>query len=1219
MPSKTSYEDNFQNGNTINGETDISDLVQNNNNKLLNYLPNTQTKFSLKNNPDNSSNSTINTSSRKRKRKKMKEDLSDNLKKRKNENDTSNKNSKSNVIFDICHRCQSKKIECNGAKPTCFACNELGFDCKYDNSTDNHSIYDEKNTGVLTNDNFNTLQETLRYTDILEARIKDLESHNRKLRAVCNLNEQNLQLIIDQNPNITINNVKLSDANKDEIINTTFNLDMVGSIKPTNKTNKSHICDGLCKHNNLHTKPVATSFNLNDPTSISFEQNQAPGLMATRAINTITKHNNSTQLAILVSLSVPRSTEEILVVPNLLNKIKRFFGFTSKQCLYTVTLLSSLKDDLPIPFTSNSVPLINSNIPPSPTSPPSLLLPAQPLSLLLPHSSDNINCLNHDNVSRLINDNVKNFDCLKNSNLWSINNLNELLYDILKFNIFKPKVHTASDFSDNLIVSPLNFDDIDELINLFFQHWADLIPIFNEREFRNHYKIFKDDIKLMNNDLKNFTNNSATISTNNFLNIKFFACLLSVICLFGNLVKYNDLKNITNENNSDDNIEFSGFFQLQKRILYFHKLMYILPQNSFFNTATTSIRILQLLCLIEYYFLNIGDIVQLYNLRGTVVSMSQQLRLHRCPSAVLTGSGNKMNKLEQSNRRRLFWCTYYLDVFASLQLGVPRLYKDHEIECALPLVRENETGGTAVDSTSFTTDKKKSKSSKSSNIRRNSLNNIKLEGHLSSFSLAVIRFAKILGNILDTVYKRNMTQLISEKVANIHEEALNSWKDGLDESLQFVELVDGTLKTKNQTHQKLNLILLHWLAKCMIRLPLCTMSQYDTKSLLDSKQTLFDTSNGLLVTFRALNKTYIALPVNTSRTIARFSLVNAKESLEKMRKGKDFEETKTLLLQCVKDIEDSRKLDLPGIISWYTLKMLDVSINLLMETNDTSDENMENFLQMKKKYYNEILGKTKLKHSQSTINKVSSDKNDKNIKTSHGTEMKNEGNISKELTKSDSGTNINDFGKVLNNLKNTSNNDLINTKEFNQNAFAQALNLDPILNTNIDRFSNTDLLSFFSNQISLNANTTDVHKIDNNKNKLANTQGGNLINSVSQNEPMKIKTKTSVQYGLEKDNHNSKSIPSLFLMNNNDFTGLSLDSIYSNNNTSINFNLLSNSLNTDSNCVNYVPDLGGIVDASLGLAPILSEYGESTTDRSTTNDMKINSPSPNDNYYIKKN
>lgn len=1160
-------------------------LVDSNNNDLRNGI----------------SRETSNSSTRKRKRKKI-EDNNDLV-----VNNNNIKKLNQSVTIEICHRCQLKKIDCDGFKPTCFACNELGFDCKYDKP-----IVDEFNRPVSSN--FNPLQETLRYTDILESKIKDLESDIRKLRAICNLNEQNLQLIFEQNPTITINNIKLSELDKEDITKTALKFKFASNINKTeSKLNKGHICDGLCKHSNLHTKPVATSFNLNDPTSISFEQNQAPGLIATRAINTITKHNNSTQLAILVSLSVPRSTEEILMVPNLLNKIKKFFGFTSKQCLYTVTLLSSLKDDLPVPFTSTNVNRITSDdLGSTKASPPSLLLPKQ----LSSSSSANINCLNHDSVTHLVNDNITNFENLKNNNLWSINNLNELFYDILKLNIFNPKIHTLNDFETNILVPPLDFDDIDELVNLFFQYWADLIPVLNEREFRNLYKIFQDDIKLMNNNLKTFTEMDNTVGTNKFLNIKFFACMLAVICQLGNLAKYNSLKNnskVKNSNSANNGTDFTSIFQLQKRILYYHKIMYIIPQNSFFNTATTSIRILQLLCLIEYYFLNIGDIVQLYNLRGTIISMSQQLRLHRCPSAVLTGSGNKMNKLEQSNRRRLFWSTYYLDVFASLQLGVPRLYKDHEIECALPLVREDDNINVTAENSN---DRKKLKTSKGSSSRKNSLANIKLEGHLSPFSLAIIRFAKILGNILDTVYKRNMTQLITEKVANIHEEALTGWKDSLDKSLQFTELADGTVKTKNQPKPKLNLIALYWLAKCMIRLPLCTMPQYETRTLLDSNQTLFETSNCLLAAFRTLSKTYIALPINASRTIARFSLVSAKELLEKARKGKDFEETKSLLLHSVKDIEDCRKLDFPGVMSWYTLKMLDVSINLLLETSSTDCGNVEKFLQAKKKYYDVMLGKTD-GGATSNDNKIISDEKKDRIVEQNDIKLEPEDfkrNILKheektvpEFTDADKRPNPTNLDSV----KNIADSQSINTTEFNQNAFAQALNLDPILNTNLDRFSNTDLLNFFNNQANYNLNSNNLRDSIVNK----DTAIDDVNNTILQNE--EAKNKTSVQYGLERENYHNKSIPSLFLNNNNDLGGLSLEAIYSNNSNNINFNVMGNTMNPDSTGVDYVPDLGGFIDASLGLAPILSEYGDSMTDRSTTNDNKITSPS-SDNYYNKK-
>ncbi|CAL9731988.1 regulatory protein Cat8p [Monosporozyma unispora] len=987
--------------------------------------------------------------------------------------------------MQACDRCRSKKIRCDLKKPQCSACASVGFECKF-------------------TDKLLRKTHPRGYTESLEERIRELEAENRKLSALSDMKQQQITYL--QNVSVSDNN-NIPQQQQPQID--------IQQPCPLPITDSNHVCDGMCMHNTLHQQPVATSFNLNDPTSISFEQDRAPGLMAAKALDTLASHEDSTQLAILVSLSVPRSTEEILFVPQFLSKIRQEYGFTSKQCLYSVTLLASLKDDLPSPFLKqNSMMLLNCS---------------------------------------------KDFDTLTNKNLWQIQNLYHFIHTTLKFDILSNlKKEQASKKEKDTFT--LKFDEIDELINLFFTFWSQMIPVLNEEEFRKYYQRFKRDI----NSLEKMSVSSQPI--NNLLNIKYFACLLVVLCQMGIVTKFKESKTPLPSKYS-------------KLLSYYHHVLHILPRNSFFSVTTTSIRTLQLLCLILYYFLNTGDIVQLYDLRGTIVTMSQQLRLHRCPSAVLTGSGKKMQKLEQSNRRRLFWCTYYLDVFASFQLGVPRLLKDHEIECALPFALDDQIKHTSE---------------------------VKLEGYVTTFSLAVIRFAKIMGNILDSIFKRTVTNDNVIQTATIHENALDTWRKSLSKQYQIEIDVTGKTILDSVPSNKTLLIILFQLAKCMIQLPICAAvmlpatSNGDTESTtrirsLPSYIALQQSVNTLLTAYRQLKEEYIPLPVNTSRIMTRFALISAKESLEYKKYGKLFEENKELLLGVIKDIEVNRRLELPGVISWYSLEMLDLTINFFLQIPVLKGDKLEKFLQKKINYYKAQMGSspslepsksekpTKRRHSSQ---ENESGKNKKKIKIP---------NEPKELVQISLPPDA--LNKEINKLT-TQNND------SSQNQLLEALQDDPILNGNPGRFSSLNLSNFFGSSTTINdkksADNPDTNKKVHVPPSL--TASIDTVNSVTSpsffaNPPV---DSTNDPNSNIKSQLNSASFSNMMLLLNNEGTlsQLNLDTLYDNGNlfesSSEKAENKARSQATGNNKNNYtvskgngMVDFGSIIDASLGLAPLL--------------------------------
>lgn len=1024
-------------------------------------------------------------------------------------NDKSGANTSTNKTkpTQACDRCRTKKIRCDSKKPQCAACASVGFECKF--------------TDKLLRKTF-----PRGYTESLEERIRELEAENRKLSALSDIKQQQIDILQNQPiPQVAAplpqplqsqqgkNETKISNKNP----------------LPEDDNNNNHVCDGMCIHKTLHQQPVATSFNLNDPTSISFEQDRAPGLIAAKALDTLSNHEESTQLAILVSLSVPRSTEEILFVPQLLSKIRQEYGFTSKQCLYSVTLLASLKDDLPPPFLKEN-------------------------SMMLTSCS-------------------KDFDTLTNKNLWQIQNLYHFIHSILKFDILPNLTSKKQEFlKDPTDLITLTFQEIDELISLFFIHWSQLIPVLNEQEFMTYYHRFKRDVSSLES--------VSSQPINNLLNIKYFSCLLVVLCQMGLVIKCKESSKTLPPKYS-------------KLLSYYHHILHLLPRNTFFSVTTTSLRTLQLLCLILYYFLNTGDIVQLYGLRGTIVTMSHQLRLHRCPSAVLTGSGKKMQKLEQSNRRRLFWCTYYLDVFASFQLGVPRLFKDHEIECALPFAQGEE-----VDNKT----------------------DIKLEGYVTTFSLAIIRFAKVMGNILDSIFKRTATTNNVIETATIHENALDAWRNSLSKQYHIDIDVTGKTKIDNISRDKTLLVILFQLAKCMIQLPICAavmipacLNTEDHGNLrrrsLPSYIALQQAVNTLLIAYRQLRNKYIPLPVNTSRMMTRFALISAKEALEYKKYGELFEENKGLLLGVISDIEANRRLELPGVISWYSLEMLDLTINFFLQIPVLKGNKLDKFLQRKVDYYKSQMNSTTILDSQPIVKR-------KSINNDHDTKKTNKKSKVVNEYKDPS------LPILAPDILNREINKLVNKENgSSQNQLLEALQEDPILNSNPSMFSNMNLSNFFGPADTPKGmippgNIDSTNKKDHVPPSL--TESIDTINSAispSYFTDTKLSNfNNNNDIGFFQPQLNNSSFSNMFLLLNNEgsLSQINLDTLYDNG------NLFESSSEKGDNKIknaskdnkNYklsknsgMVDFGSIIDASLGLAPLLVEgnnYTVSGTDQKQT-------------------
>ena len=116
---------------------------------------------------------------------------------------------------------------------------------------------------------------------------------------------------------------------------------------------------------------------------------------------------------------------------------------------------------------------------------------------------------------------------------------------------------------------------------------------------------------------------------------KFGAILILVLCLAFHISKKNYLESF----NPQIQLRFVTLLQ------HYDYLIHEFIKPNCLITQYCSIQSLQILSLALQYCLVTGDTASCYELRGRVISMAQQLRLHRCPAAVLGLSGNKEETL----------------------------------------------------------------------------------------------------------------------------------------------------------------------------------------------------------------------------------------------------------------------------------------------------------------------------------------------------------------------------------------------------------------------------------------------------------------------------------------------------------------------------------------------------------------------------------------------
>ncbi|CAK9435728.1 uncharacterized protein LODBEIA_P04430 [Lodderomyces beijingensis] len=844
--------------------------------------------------------------------------------------------SRAERVAQACDRCRAKKTKCDGGDP-CSTCSAVGMKC-------------------IVSDKLSRKAFPKGYTETLEERVRHLEAENKKLTGLLDMRGEQLEILNNTNSQSHFNggdelfgNHSQSGGTNGAGANGTGGSTSNGGVGRITARNlqmlqqenimRLHMHDhgngcscGCTNEHAVHDRPVSVAGSLFETGKVSIagsirfsddededgddndsllsadeyqrsphfgrrrhfasnstnrESSPAPGAFAAATAIAQMQKNKSLQeqrlklenetnkqrmLTSLVATSMPRSTEETLCVPTLLARICQAYGYDSQPSLFAANTLASLKDH-----------------------------PGQLVKLST-------------------NEEVKNKLAKMIMNRDDVNVLPE---------------HEAITFVRDLVKFPVSRLDLDQLLTVYFQTWGNTLPIIGKTTILNCYMRIIDILECSNATTTSGTNCS-------FESVEKIGAILVLTLSLGFLAN-------------------KSVFLGSEKAQFYASLMkhYDFLINEFIKpncliTKSCSIQSLQILSLALQYCLATGDIATCYELRGRVISIAQQLRLHRCPAAVLgvntSNEGNfKLQNFMQAERRILFWCIYCLDTFSSLNMGVPRLMKDYEIECAMPFSGKG--------------DSETETESDDDNVNILIINNTQLSivGKVSRMSLSVMLFCKVLANILDSIYSR------FDKGDTLHRDRmLESWRRELPSDLRF-ELDTNGLSLKlpetssfegnvwdNLNNQQLTLVYLYYHTKILIHLPIIskhgnhhnvglsqkqqlTKGESDTATVVATMSVIQESSSQILEVIKTYTKKssspVLPIPLNIAREQALLTLLVAKGTLDYIKGGHLFNNSKQLVLDSVANLAVDSKSEVPGCITRNSLKLLELSVLSILGVN----------------------------------------------------------------------------------------------------------------------------------------------------------------------------------------------------------------------------------------------------------------------------------------------
>lgn len=781
---------------------------------------------------------------------------------------TNSSKAKQEQQYQSCDRCRSKKIKCTYDKKNlkqCTNCKIAFLECRNDDKLLRRSSprgYTE------------LLEETCRNLEIEVQRMKELNSFivNNNTMVITQSSQSDKEVIQKEN---------IKSENKTNNLETGF-FKVAVKNEPTNENIITGDSDSSVDLNQefYHKMDNSNSYGSNETTrksslihnksNTSLDIKDPPALTASK----ILKQNQDTPgmfniVPLLVSLASPRSTTEVLFCTQLIAKIGLNFGFLNRECLYTSKLLSSLKDD----FES---------------------LEQEPFPEY-----------DYNNIGKKISANV---------DLDEINefvSLFEYLFNIEDFELIAEKKNIMN---NKISLRLLTFDDIGYFINIYFEKWSSIVPIFLKNEFIKTFHKFKMDFINYQSKMTSKGFNQKTPNT-----YKIFMLKLLVMVQMG----------LLSENKSS------------------HKIQYIIKKmimNPFFRANNTSLSSLQFLTLSLHLIATTSPKEQsLYQLRSTTCMMVQQLRLQRCPQSIVNSNGHQSDIVHRRTRRLLYWSNHILDCMVSFQLGVPRLIKDEDCEVLLPFDEPLLT---------------------------------EQDAKVEVVGLEILKLGRILGGVLDGLFKKFNS---SEKTIELKKQELllEKWFLQLPEELKFKMNPEGNVNREyledlldsnfDLGYGVFNLVFVYFFCKSMIHLTLVSIGDNSNSEVnLSQAPSQKDNSNqpigeGIisqnkipsylklyqytetmlqLISMSMRRGFKITIPMFIPNLSVIFALLGLERALEYKKSCELFLQYRKLVEVVIEQLVAYKTMDVcknplgtVGSLSWYTLKLFDITLSLLLMVN----------------------------------------------------------------------------------------------------------------------------------------------------------------------------------------------------------------------------------------------------------------------------------------------
>lgn len=778
--------------------------------------------------------------------------------------------------YQSCDRCRSKKIKCTYGKKSskqCTNCKTAFLECRNDDKLLRRS-------------------SPRGYTELLEETCRNLEIEVQRMKELNTFIVNNSNITVKQNTNngLKIQDVKTNEDLKSE--NETNNLetgffkvavktepaseniinpDSDSSLDPNHDSYSSKTEESNAYGSNVSTRK-SSIIHSNNKSCVPLDIKDPPALTASK----ILKQNQDTPsmfnvVPLLVSLASPRSTTEVLFCTQLIAKVGLNFGFLNRECLYTSKLLSSLKDD----FEG---------------------LEKEPY-------------LEYDtkDTGKKISSNV---------DLNEINEFVSLFEYLFTIEDFESFAKDSKKFKNSNSLKLLTFDEIEHFIEVYFDKWSSIVPIFLKSEFFNTFHKFKADYL---NYQKTMANNNSDQKTPN--NYKIFMFKLLAIVQMG----------LLSENKSS------------------HKIQYIIKKlvlNPYFTANNTSLSSLQFLTLSLHLIATTSPKEQtLYQLRSTTCMMVQQLRLQRCPQSIVNSNGQQSDIVHRRTRRLLYWSNHILDCMVSFQLGVPRLIKDEDCEVLLPF-DEPLLG--------------------------------KEDSNVEIVGLEILKLGRILGGVLDGLFKKFNS---SEKTIELKKQEflLETWFVQLPEKLKFKMNPEGNVNREhledlldsdyNLGYGVFNLVFVYFFCKSMIYLTLVSIGDNSNSEVnlsqaqnspkdANSSQCIGEgiiSQNKIpsylklyqyteimlqLISMSMRRGFKITIPMFIPNLSVIFSLLGLERALEYKKSCELFLQYRKLIEVIIEQMVNYKTMDASqnpfgtvGSLSWYTLKLFDITLSLLLIVN----------------------------------------------------------------------------------------------------------------------------------------------------------------------------------------------------------------------------------------------------------------------------------------------